>query len=243
LKSFDNFGPVKQVLPLKSLGFFGFYRFDRTPIWSYLTIENPNEIKDCAMTSPKTNPTVLSNLSNRRRYLTPDEMDRLLLASEKSKSLYRYRNQAMILLAYRHGLRVSELVSLQWHQIDLKGGSIAISRLKHGLSSVHPLTAKELRMLKRLRKDEPNSRFVFLSQRGQPMTRQNVNVILKDIGIEAGIEITVFPHSLRHSCGHKLANEGKDTRSLQWYLGHKNIQHTVRYTELNVNRFNGWWQD
>src|SRR5690348_15685244 len=127
------------------------------------------------MTNPKLKSTVLSN---HRRYLTPDEVERLLLASQNSKSRYRYRNTAMILLAFRHGLRCSELVTLQWHQVDLKSGSIAVSRLKHGHSSVHPLTAKELRMLKRLRKDEANSRHVFLSQRGQPMTRQNVNVIL-----------------------------------------------------------------
>jgi type 1 fimbriae regulatory protein FimE len=47
----------------------------------------------------------------------------------------------------------------------------------------------------------------------------------------------------RHACGYKLSNEGKDTRSLQWYLGHKNIQHTVRYTELNAARFNDWFKD
>jgi type 1 fimbriae regulatory protein FimB/type 1 fimbriae regulatory protein FimE len=192
------------------------------------------------MDAPKPNPTILSN---RRRYLTPDEVDRLLVAALDSKSIYRYRNTSMILLAYRHGLRCSELVGLQWHQIDLKGGSLAVSRLKRGIPSVHPLTARELRMLKKLRKDNPNARFVFLSQRGQPMTRQNVNVILKDLGIAAGIEVPVFPHALRHSCGYKLANEGKDTRSLQWFLGHKNIQHTVRYTELNANRFNDWWKD
>jgi site-specific recombinase XerD len=220
---------------------------------SYLCPENPNRIKVSAMVNPQPESTILSNPSqipttspnnsNRRRYLVPDEVKRLLAQSQSSTSVYRHRNTTMILMAYIHGLRCSELISLQWHQIDLKSGSIAIARLKQGNSSVHPLTAKELQMLKRLRRNEPNSRYVFLSQRGQPMTRQNVNVILKELGKAADIEIPVFPHSLRHACGYKLSNEGKDTRSLQWYLGHKNIQHTTRYTAMNAARFNDWWRD
>jgi site-specific recombinase XerD len=75
------------------------------------------------------------------------------------------------------------------------------------------------------------------------MTRQNVNVLLAELGLQAGIEVPVHPHMLRHSTGYKLANEGRDTRSLQHYLGHRNIQSTVIYTQLNSNRFNGWWND
>jgi type 1 fimbriae regulatory protein FimB/type 1 fimbriae regulatory protein FimE len=186
--------------------------------------------------------SILSNLSNKRRYLTPNEVDRLLDAAKKNKA-HGHRNSTMILLCYRHGLRCSEAITLQWHQIDLKTGTIDVNRLKNGIPSRHPLTGEELRALKRLRREQPHSRFVFLSQRGTPMTRQNVNVLLAALGTQAGIEVPVTPHMLRHSCGTKLANEGKDTRSLQHFLGHRNIQSTVIYTHMDANRFNDWWQD
>ena len=175
-------------------------------------------------------------LSNVRNYLLPSEVERLIKCANP-------RNGAMILLAYRHGLRVSELVNLEWSQIDLTHGTIHVHRRKHGVDSTHPLSGSELRALRRLRREHPNTRHVFISQRGAPMTRQNVNAMLAALGREAGIEISVHPHMLRHSTGYKLANEGRDTRSLQHYLGHRNIQSTVRYTELNANRFNGWWTD
>ena len=193
------------------------------------------------------NPTVLSNSSNRRRYLTPPEMDKLIAAAKANgkgrQAIRKGRDALMILLAYRHGLRVSELVSLQWSAIDLTIGNIHIARKKNGISTVHPLSGIELRALKKLRRENPHARFVFLSNRDQPMTRQNFNVVLDDLGRAAGFEFPIHPHMLRHSTGYKLANDGVDTRSLQHYLGHKNIQHTVRYTELNANRFNGWWRD
>ena len=149
----------------------------------------------------------------------------------------------MILVGFRHGLRVSELVSLEWNQIDLQTGTMAVSRLKNGLSTTHPLTGSELRALRRLRRETGGSRHVFLSQRNAPMTRQNVNVLLAELGLQAGIEVPVHPHMLRHSTGYKLANEGRDTRSLQHYLGHRSIEHTVRYSELAADRFAGLWSD
>ena len=63
------------------------------------------------------------------------------------------------------------------------------------------------------------------------------------LGESAKIPFPVHPHMLRHACGYKLANQGVDTRSLQHYLGHKNIQHTVRYSELSPNRFKDFWRD
>jgi site-specific recombinase XerD len=181
-------------------------------------------------------------LSNRRKYLTPDEVEWLIAAAKRSKA-YGHRNGTLILLMFRHGLRVSEAVSLGWHQIDLTTGTIAVARLKNGVPSVHPLTGIELRALKRLRREHPGARHVFLSQRGQPMTRQNVNALLARLGREAAIEVPVRPHALRHATGFKLANDGHDTRSLQHFMGHRNIQSTVTYTAMDANRFNGWWTD
>ena len=179
----------------------------------------------------------MSILSNKRKHLTQNEVEVLL------KTCSDHRNRTMVLIAYRHGLRVSELTNLEWSQIDLTTGTISLARLKNGIPSVHPLTGQELRALKRLRREHPNSRHVFLSSRGTPMTRQNVNAFLADLGREAGFDFPLHPHLLRHATGYKLANDGRDTRSIQHYLGHRNIQSTVVYTHLNANRFNGWFRD
>jgi len=179
----------------------------------------------------------MSILSNKRKHLSAHEMEVLL------KTCRDHRNHTMILLAFRHGLRVSELIALEWNAIDLTTGTISLTRMKHGIPSNHPLTGQELRALRRLKRENPNSRHVFLSNRKTPMTRQNVNAFLADLGKEAGFEFPVHPHMLRHSTGHKLANDGRDTRSIQHYLGHRNIQSTVIYTHLNPNRFNGWFRD
>ena len=185
--------------------------------------------------SPGGTPT--SILSNKRKHLTPNEVEVLL------KTCSDHRNRTMILLAYRHGMRVSELTSLEWSQIDLTTGAISLARLKNGIPSTHPLTGVELRALKRLRREHPNSRHVFLSNRGTPMTRQNVHAFLADLGRQAGFEFGLHAHMLRHACGSKLASDGRDTRSIQHYLGHRNIQSTVVYTHMNPNRFNGWFRD
>ena len=179
----------------------------------------------------------MSILSNKRKHLTPHEVEVLL------KTCKVPRNHTMILLAYRHGLRVSELISLEWTQIDLTAGTVALQRMKNGIPSTHPLTGQELHSLRRLRRENPHSRHVFLSNRGTPMTRQNVHAFLSDLGKAAGFEFPLHAHMLRHACGTKLANDGRDTRSIQHFLGHRNIQSTVVYTHMNPNRFNGWFKD
>src|SRR6516225_8647581 len=67
--------------------------------------------------------------------------------------------------------------------------------------------------------------------------------LIQRLGEAAKMPFPIHPHMLRHACGFKLANDGHDTRALQHYLGHKNIQHTVRYTELAPNRFKDFWRD
>jgi type 1 fimbriae regulatory protein FimB/type 1 fimbriae regulatory protein FimE len=82
------------------------------------------------------------------------------------------RNATMILLAYRHGLRVSELISLRWDQIDLDQGFVHVHRLKRGVLSPHPLTAGEIRALRRLKSAAPHSAYVFVSESQHPAYRE-----------------------------------------------------------------------
>lgn len=171
-----------------------------------------------------------------RRYLTPAEMERLISAAGQTGD-HGQRDRAMLLVAYKHGLRVSELVGLQWHMIDFKQGRLHTSRLKSGLDTVHPLQGDELRALRAVRREWPNGDYVFQSERGGPLARCQVNRIIARAGVAAEIDVHVFPHMLRHSCGYALANAGTDTRRIQDYLGHVNINHTVRYTRLDANRF------
>ena len=143
----------------------------------------------------------------------------------------------MVLLTFRHGLRASELSALRWEQVDLVHGLLHVARVKNGMPSVHPLTGKELRALRRLQREQKLGRYVFMSERGAPMSPVGFRRMLERLGKAAKMAFGVHPHMLRHACGFKLANQGVDTRSLQQYLGHKNIQHTVRYTELSPDRF------
>jgi integrase len=178
-----------------------------------------------------------------REYLTPAEVRSLLRAALK-RGRYGQRDATLILLSYRHGLRVSEAVALKWDQVDLKAGLLHVRRLKAGTPSTHPLQGDELRALRQLRREWPDSGgFVFVTERGGPMTAAGARKLIARIGEEANLPFPVHPHMLRHATGFALANEGHDTRALQHWLGHKNIQHTVRYTELAPNRFRGFWRD
>jgi site-specific recombinase XerD len=176
-----------------------------------------------------------------REHLTPDEVDRLLGAAKGNR--WGHRDSTMILLAYRHGLRASELVDLRWDQVDFTRAVLHVRRVKSGTPSSHPLTGREMRVLRKLQRQIPASPFVFVSERGAPFTTAGFARMLERTAASAEIEIKVHPHMLRHACGFKLANDGHDTRSLQAYLGHMNIQHTVRYTELAPARFKNFWRD
>ncbi len=176
-----------------------------------------------------------------REYLTPDEVEGLMLAAAQV-GRHRHRDRTMILLAYRHGFRVSELASLRWDQVDLKQGHLHVTRLKNGTPSTHPLRGPEIRALRRLKRDYAGP-YVFVTERGGPVTTSTVRKLVARAGKKAGIEFPVHPHMLRHATGFYLANEGIDTRAIQHYLGHRQISHTTRYTELAADRFNGFWKD
>jgi integrase len=178
--------------------------------------------------------------SNRRRYLTEAEFDRLIKAARKGR--YGQRDATLILIMARHGLRVTEAVDLKWDQIDFAKGHLHVKRLKGGLDSVHPIQGDELRGLRELRREqEPQSAFVFTSERGGPMTRSNVSKMVETSGERAGLPY-MHPHMLRHTCGHLLADAGHDTRRLQLWLGHSDIKHTARYSELSARPFRDFWR-
>ena len=149
----------------------------------------------------------------------------------------------MLLLAYRHGLRASELADLRWEQVDLSHAVLHVRRVKAGTPSTHPLSGRELRALRRLQREAPTSPFVFVSERGAPFSTAGFARMMERAAGVAGLGIKAHPHMLRHACGFKLANDGVDTRALQAYLGHKNIQHTVRCTELSADGFKDFWRD
>jgi len=177
-----------------------------------------------------------------REYLTEAEVDRLRKAA-RSVGRHGLRNDTMILLAYRHGLRVSELIALRWEQFDLDQGFFHGRRLKRGMPSTHPLTGGEIRALRRLKSAAPDSAYVFVSERKGPLTDSSMRKMIAQAGELAELGFPVHPHQLRHGCGYKLANDQQDTRAIQLFLGHTNIQHTVKYTELAAGRFQNFWRD
>ena len=184
-------------------------------------------------------------LNSKRRpleYLTPKEVT-ALMERARTQRRHGHRDATMMLIAYRHGLRVAELCTLRWDQIDFSHGLLHVRRVKNGTPSVHPLGGSELRALRRLMREEPQSRHVFNTERRAPMSPAGFRKMFARTGDEADFPFPVHPHMLRHACGYKLANDGQDTRALQHYLGHKNIQHTVRYTELSPERFKSFWED
>lgn len=176
-----------------------------------------------------------------REYLIEKEVEKLVAAA-KRVGRHGLRDSTLILLSYRHGLRVSEAVALRWDMVELDKGRLHVKRMKSGLDSVHPLRAPELRALRKLKREYSNSPYLFVGERGGPITDSSARKIIARAGEEAGINFPVHPHMLRHACGFTLANRGHDTRAIQAYLGHKNIQHTVRYTELSSERFNDFWR-
>ena len=176
-----------------------------------------------------------------REYLTDAEVAKLTEAAKANR--WGHRDATMVLVAFRHGLRASELTDLRWDQIDFATATLAVRKVKQGSPSTHPILGDELRALRKLqREQEPKSPFVFTSERGSPFTTAGFARLVERAGESAGLGFKAHPHMLRHACGFALANKGHDTRALQAYLGHKNIQHTVRYTELSPDRFKDFWR-
>jgi integrase len=177
-----------------------------------------------------------------REYLTPAEVQKVVKAARDGR--WGHRDATLVMVAYRHGLRAKEACELEWSQVEFgRSAALHVRRAKNGKPSVHPIRGDELRMLTALRREFPDSGYVFTNERGTPFTPGGVNQLVKRIGKRAGLALPVHFHMLRHSCGYKLANDGVDTRTIQDWLGHVSIQHTVVYTQLAPTRFKDLWRD
>ena len=186
-----------------------------------------------------------------REYLRPDEVERLVTAA-KSVGRYPLRDSLMILMMFRHGLRVTELTRLRWDDVDWSENHIYIRRIKRGKDSNQFIEGKELRLLRQHKREQEEffggkeqflkTAWIFMSERKTPLTDEAVRHIVKRAGEVAGFDFPVHPHMMRHACGYYLVSKGYDTRLIQDYLGHRNINHTVIYTELAPGRFNRLWE-
>lgn len=180
-----------------------------------------------------------------KKYLTESEMVRFLKAGRSGR--HSARDYCLMLLAYRHGLRVSELIDIRTSEVDIESANLYVRRSKGSTTTQQPIEGDELRAIRAWLRERSvlkcaaGSPFLFLGERG-PLTRQAMNYLCKEIGERAKLGFRVHPHMLRHSCGYALANKGYDTRLIQDYLGHKNIRHTVIYTQTNSKRFEGMWR-
>jgi integrase len=177
-----------------------------------------------------------------REYLKEPEIERLIDAARQNR--WGHRDATAILLAYRHGLRASELVGLRWDDFDLQTGRLHVRRGKGGETAVHPIGGKEMRALRRLQREaRAKSVYVFTSERGAPLSVAGYQRMVARTGVAAEFPFLIHSHMLRHSTGYKLANDGHDTRAIQGYLGHRSIVSTQRYTALAPDRFKRFWKD
>ena len=179
-----------------------------------------------------------------RKHLTGLEVDKLLAAVKGAR--HEARDRCLVLLLFRHGLRVSEACGMKLSQVDSESRVLHVARLKQGLSTTHPLRTDELRLIKAWLKERavlaPLGESFFVSERRGRLNRKTVWASIRRYGELAGLPLPAHPHMLRHACGFALADQGADTRLIQDYLGHRNIQHTVRYTATNPARFEKLWR-
>jgi site-specific recombinase XerD len=187
--------------------------------------------------------TVAHRRPRHREHLLLTEVEKLIESARKNR--YGHRDSTLILILFTHGLRIQEGLQAHWHQFDLDQGVFHVRRAKGGVSGDHRLRGVEIRALRRLQRESLKAGdFVFVSERGGPMTTRAVQLMVDRVAKRAGLaSLNAHPHTFRHSCGYYLAERGADLRLIQSYLGHKDIRHTVRYVQLSPRRFQGLWDD
>src|SRR5215831_2063496 len=164
-------------------------------------------------------------MMNDRKHLVFAEVGKLLDATKGSRNAAR--DKCLLLLMFRHGLRVSEACGLVLSQVDMESRILHVTRLKAGLSTTHPLRGDELKAIKAWlairAKMEPETDAFFISERRRPLSRKTAWVMIRHYGELAGLSVDAHPHMLRRACDFALAGQGADTRLIQDYLGHRNI--------------------
>ena len=194
-----------------------------------------------ALIGAPTRANVTVTMKRPREYLKEAEIERLMDAARQYR--WGHRDATAILLAYRHGLRASELVKVGWDDLDLTTGRMHVRRSKGGETAVHPIGGKEIRALRRLQRESTKSLYVFVSERGAPLSVAGYQRMIARAGKAAKFTFLIHSHMLRHSTGYKLANDGHDSRAIQGYLGHRSIVSTQRYMALAPDRFRKFWRD
>jgi integrase len=170
-----------------------------------------------------------------RYWVTRAEVDRLMAAAAKL-GRNGHRDSTMILTGYRHGLRVCELVALDWSDVNFEARTVYVRRRKGSKSGEHDLQADEIKALRKIGRQASGP--VFTSESGLPMTTSGFFKIIARAGVAAKIGLPIHPHMLRHGFGYYLANRNPPLGELEIMelMGHRNIQHTLEYTKLNPNR-------
>jgi site-specific recombinase XerD len=203
---------------------------------SHLKLVPPTEVNRTVVPTRRPNAELRT-----REHLTAGEVEALVEVAKANR--HGHRDATMILIAFRHGLRAAELCDLRWDQVEFGAAVLHVRRVKNGTPSTHPLRGDELRALRRLQRESETSPFVFVSERGSPLTTAGFARMVERAAAGAGLELKAHPHMLRHACGYALANKGHDTRAIQAWLGHRSISSTAIYTALAPNRFKDFWRD